>query len=53
MNTTASPEVLRNRLVDTIVRERVAGLYDPLVEDAPATSSSRPSASRPRTPTRP
>ncbi|AWK08906.1 methyltransferase, FxLD system [Streptomyces spongiicola] len=39
MNTTAqpSPEVLRNQLIDTIVRERVAGLYDPQVEEAMRT----------------
>ncbi|WP_351230063.1 methyltransferase, FxLD system [Streptomyces sp. NPDC002133] len=36
MNTTAkpSPEVLRDRLIDEIVQNRVAGLYDPRVEEA-------------------
>ncbi|MEU1217148.1 methyltransferase, FxLD system [Streptomyces sp. NPDC005790] len=39
MNTTArfSTEVLRNRLLDEIVGERVAGLYDPRVEEAMRT----------------
>lgn len=39
MNTTAhsSTEVLRNRLLDEIVEERVAGLYDPRVEEAMRT----------------
>ncbi|MEK8144024.1 hypothetical protein NKH18_25130 [Streptomyces sp. M10(2022)] len=39
LNTTAhsSTEVLRNRLLDKIVEERVAGLYDPRVEEAMRT----------------